>query len=934
MKNKLTALVLLVLFFTGVSFAQTPVAPANLATGVLLTTTNVTWTAFNEGPSANGPYDVQYYGTDGTYVTPVTSSAAQVGTSFTFGGPPLVANTTYYWRVRDADINDAELGLQAGTWHNFSFTTIIGPPTATAASLITPASFSANWTAHANGGATSYILDVGTAPGGTTIINSLNVGNVLTYSVTGLTANTTYYYKVRAFNGTHTSISSNEITTATLPPPPTIIAPSPSNYAVGITVLPSFAWSGVGTTYDFAIDDNSDFSSPVATQSGAGTSYSFSPYTTTASLVLSNGTLYYWRVRQTNANGTSSWVTREFTTVAAATPYISHTSVSGTSASIYWYPLPYATGLTYDLLYSTNANMTGFTTVAGLTNTNYTITGLTVGTTYYVQIKAKTNSGTVDIGFSTVTSFLIPGLPVPVPSYPTGGVTVYSNPPTVYWYTGSYYPGLEFEVRYGTSNTDIAPADGKMDTGTDLALTTNLYKTFPAALTAGTTYYWQVRSKSGANYSAWSSIESFVIYSSTPTTPVVPYLSWPVGGATVYTTQPSFYWYLGTYSTGLQFYFEYDNDSNLGSPSGNSGWITNLYYTLPTNLTGGNTYYWRVKSRLASAPFTESAWTTIESFVVANTASSLLAPYPVSPVGGTTVGTPLAGTTLTWSATGTGTLEFEVKISPYSSVDGTGMLNHPTVSTKTWATGTSTTTAGFTPPVTLVAGATYYWQVRARLQATPTTISAWSYVSTFSTAAGSFAVVPLIGSPNFGQPINNNSAVLSWVIPTISASPLTYDVEYSKNKDMSNSSVVRNLARPSAQITGLQNGTTYYWRALSKTNSGVSSDFSEVGFFKTNGITDVEHDVIPNEFALDQNYPNPFNPSTVISYKLQAASHVTLKVYDVLGSEVATLVDEYKKPGFYNSQFSIRNSQLSSGVYFYRLTAGSFVSVKKMLLIK
>ncbi|MEW6652659.1 MAG: T9SS type A sorting domain-containing protein [Bacteroidota bacterium] len=91
---------------------------------------------------------------------------------------------------------------------------------------------------------------------------------------------------------------------------------------------------------------------------------------------------------------------------------------------------------------------------------------------------------------------------------------------------------------------------------------------------------------------------------------------------------------------------------------------------------------------------------------------------------------------------------------------------------------------------------------------------------------------------------------------------------------------------------------------------------------------------IPTKFELSQNYPNPFNPSTVINYKIQAASHVTLKVYDLLGREAATLVNEFQQPGNYNSQFSILNSQLSSGVYFYQLKAGSFTSTRKMNLLK
>ncbi|MBI3123960.1 MAG: SBBP repeat-containing protein [Ignavibacteriales bacterium] len=98
---------------------------------------------------------------------------------------------------------------------------------------------------------------------------------------------------------------------------------------------------------------------------------------------------------------------------------------------------------------------------------------------------------------------------------------------------------------------------------------------------------------------------------------------------------------------------------------------------------------------------------------------------------------------------------------------------------------------------------------------------------------------------------------------------------------------------------------------------------------------DIELDIaLPTNFSLHQNYPNPFNPETTISYKIQAASQVSLKVYDILGREVATLVNEYKSAGSYNSQFSIRNYQLPSGVYFYTLKADTYVETRKMVLIK
>jgi len=90
----------------------------------------------------------------------------------------------------------------------------------------------------------------------------------------------------------------------------------------------------------------------------------------------------------------------------------------------------------------------------------------------------------------------------------------------------------------------------------------------------------------------------------------------------------------------------------------------------------------------------------------------------------------------------------------------------------------------------------------------------------------------------------------------------------------------------------------------------------------------------PQEFRLAQNYPNPFNPSTVINYQLPKDGNVTLKVYDMLGREVATLVNEYQKPGIYNYKFSIDNYQLPSGIYIYQLKAGNFIETKKLMILK
>ncbi|NOS83872.1 MAG: T9SS type A sorting domain-containing protein [Ignavibacteria bacterium] len=109
------------------------------------------------------------------------------------------------------------------------------------------------------------------------------------------------------------------------------------------------------------------------------------------------------------------------------------------------------------------------------------------------------------------------------------------------------------------------------------------------------------------------------------------------------------------------------------------------------------------------------------------------------------------------------------------------------------------------------------------------------------------------------------------------------------------------------------------------TNAGNRFDFT---FAEDNS----EENSNPYSFSLSQNFPNPFNPSTMIQYTLADAQNVELKIYDLLGREVQTLVNAAQNPGSYSVMFNAQN--LSSGIYFYKLTAGSFTDIKKMTLVK
>ena len=102
--------------------------------------------------------------------------------------------------------------------------------------------------------------------------------------------------------------------------------------------------------------------------------------------------------------------------------------------------------------------------------------------------------------------------------------------------------------------------------------------------------------------------------------------------------------------------------------------------------------------------------------------------------------------------------------------------------------------------------------------------------------------------------------------------------------------------------------------------------------FENESLPAESNNIIPAEYSLLQNYPNPFNPTTQLEFGISKLGFVSLKVYDILGKEVKTLVNEIKPAGTYNIVFD--GSSLSSGVYFYRLESAEFVDIKRMILVK
>jgi hypothetical protein len=183
---------------------------------------------------------------------------------------------------------------------------------------------------------------------------------------------------------------------------------------------------------------------------------------------------------------------------------------------------------------------------------------------------------------------------------------------------------------------------------------------------------------------------------------------------------------------------------------------------------------------------------------------------------------------------------------------------------------------------------------------------------------------------SFSGTVDNNKVILSWITAT---ELNNYGFEILKN----HSSIISQWEKIGF-VSGY--GTTAEIKTYSYTDEDVSSgvykyrlkqiDFD--GTFEYSNEIRIEVDFTPKEFVLNQNYPNPFNPVTLIKWQQPVQSHVLIKVYDILGNEIAVLVNEEKPAGNYSVNFDA--SANASGVYFYSITGSGFNQVKKMILAK
>lgn len=214
------------------------------------------------------------------------------------------------------------------------------------------------------------------------------------------------------------------------------------------------------------------------------------------------------------------------------------------------------------------------------------------------------------------------------------------------------------------------------------------------------------------------------------------------------------------------------------------------------------------------------------------------------------------------------------------------------------------------------------------------------YVGGYFSTAGGQGAVNAASFTETGNPLpvelislcaarQNDLVVLNWQTAT-EVNNIGFSVERSCPPDGNNWATIGFV-----QGSGNSNSPRSYSFTDTQTDKTVLKyrlkQIDTDGKYKYSDVAEVNMS-IPATFALNQNYPNPFNPATVISYQIPAAGLVTLKVYDLLGKEVSTLVNEQKNAGTYEIKFD--GGKLSSGVYYYQLVSGSFVATRKFILMK
>ncbi|MCC7373418.1 MAG: hypothetical protein IT581_02090 [Verrucomicrobiales bacterium] len=782
------------------------------------TTVGLVWQTVN---GATG-YDYEIW--DGASVAVIGEGSPGVNVTV----PP----GAYTWRVRGK--TSARVGAWSGMW-SFDTRPPIGVPV-----LVSPANGAdeismlptLQWQGAAN--ATGYDYEVRQ---GTTVVASGGAGGLQVTLASPLSEDTTYQWRVRGKTSTRTGDWSGYFSFTTRGPIPAPALLSPANGAVEVGLQPTLKWAAAAgaTGYNVELYRGTTL---VESASVGGLEHPVAS-------VLSEQTVYTWRVQGKTSVRTGAWGTSQFTTVVplpvpALVSPASGAEGTGLTVSLSWQAVSGATGYDYQVMSGTTV------VVSGAASPGVSVTVPAAGAyTWRVRGKTSLRTGAWSVEWAFDTR---PPIDVPVLVSPANGADEISMLPTLQWQSAANATGYDYEVRQGTTVVASGSAGG-------------LQVTLANPLTQDTTYTWRVRGKTSARDGKWSNAFSFTTRGPIP----APVLASPANGAVEVGLQPTLKWAAAAGATG------YNVELYRGSTLVESASVGGLERLVSSVLSEQTVYTWRVQGKTSVRT---GAWATnVFTTVVPMTAPVLVSPangafgtgltvslnwqavsgatgYDYQVMSGATVvvsgeGGPGVSVTVpaaggyTWRVRGKTSLRtgawsaawgfdtrpligVPVLVSPANGADEISML--PTLQWESAANatgydyevrqGTTVVASGsagglqvtLTNPLTQ--DTTYTWRVRGKTSARD---GEWS-------ASFSFTTRPPIPAPVLASPANG--AVEVGLQPTLkwaaAAGATGYNVELYRGSTLVESASVGGLERPVTNVLAEQ--TAYTWRVQGKTS--------------------------------------------------------------------------------------------------------------------
>jgi hypothetical protein len=683
---------------------------------------------------------------------------------------------------------------------------------------------------------------------------------------------------------------------------------APADDAVNITQPLVFSWKELSgaTSYTFEVSKSPQFT-PFTERQLLNAEPDTIRYQLLA--VLESRTEYFWRVRAGMPTGDSDFSeVRSFKTKATGEeppPAIVLVNPQNDSLDTPLRPrFVWQTDTTssegYRLQLATSSNFAANTIERNVlvTDTVYALSAdLLPGITHFWRVRGISSGGEGD--WSETWSFRTRAFPVILLSPPNNATNVAARP-TFTWQ--AFPEAASYQIQVDRNNTFDTP-DYAMQNISALDARFN----FP--FDNDSTYYWRVRAVTSNSFSSWSEVRKFTVIGNVTVPPGLVTLLEPAPSQQDVERRPTFIW--RSEPTSQSYAFQLSRNSTF---SANELVVTipstlDTTYTPNIDLQENATYFWRVKgaNSLGDGP-----WSTARSFSTrSDLPTTIVLVNPLNNSSGVST-----SPTFTWQPSAN-SHQYQLQIS-LSNVFTTLVYELSDLTGISHSINTG-----------LNLGTLYFWRVRGINNFGP---GPWSEVRSFTTLTMAPPAVQLF------MPANDSTGTprrprFVWVA---AQDAISYNLRISTADNF--------IGLDDYIYTGIQNtllelpvdlafNTPYFWR-VQAVNSGGVGPWSPTWKFTVQRVpVSLNEDAeVPVEFVLKQNYPNPFNPTTRIEFGLPETATVSMKVYDVMGRPVATLMNDVKQRGYHTVDFDATG--LPSGMYFVRVLTGNQARSIKITLLK